>query len=351
MPISNRKVRIFYVIATIWGIVCLLLTERVSYAIFRSDGVAHLTGVWLVLSLGPIVPALWLWIMERSPWDRLFLVPVAAIGTFLFLAAITYSGSRYYRDDFNVVAFIAATWSVLACFNAWLLKGATRVDALNWKRTKPIPATSVVIDHDKYLRLLSDQEISGFPSIMRVQHHFAATLPECVPAFTDYGPIPDQDEMTEQLMHARKFMLGKVSCELTFLCAISFLERMCGPDFRYTKQYRSLVERMVEIDAVPEDGPFKGLSRKAVAVSDLDGVVSELDKHRERTLVRNGMRGPDSDVTIALAAMTLLVKEGLLQPNTEGEDFNSNFTRMVKGGMNKMRESFSRQKTEMRFPS
>ena len=350
MPIPNRKVRIFYAIFAIWGVASLLLTERVSYAVFGSGGVPHLVGTWLVLCLGPILPALWLWIMERSPWTRLFLVPVIVVGGFIALSAFNHGGSSYYSDSLQDVGFIAVMWSLAACFNAWLLKGAARVDALSWQRTKPVPATSVVIDHGKYLRLLDDQAVSGFPSVMRVRRHFAEALPERVPAFTDYGPVPGQNEMTEHLTHARKFMLEKISCELAFLCAVSFLERMCGPDFRYTKQYRTLVEQMVQIDAVPDEGPFKGLSTKAVTTADLEAVVNVLEDVREREATRSGKREPDSDVTIALSALSLLLREQLA-PQKQDEDFNSNFTRMIKGGMNKTRETFSRQKTEMGFQS
>lgn len=352
MPNSNRKIRIFYAITAMWSIACLLLTERVSYAFFKSDNVVYLVGVWLISSLFPAVSVLWLWIMERSPWDRKLLIPVAAMGVFFFIAffitAINPSG-RYFGGKIDDVAFVAGIWSTLAYFNAWLLEEVTSVDALNWKRIKPIPETSVTIDHDKYLRLLSNQELSGFPSVMRVQQHFSTTLPECIPAFTDYGPIPNQHIMNEELSHARTFMLSKVSCELTFLCAMSFLERMCGPDFQYTKQYQSLTKRMLEIDAVPDDGPFEGLSlsRKAITESDLEAVKGELEKRRESARVQAGSLGSDTDVTIALAAMTLLIKEGLLNPKDVGDDFNSDFTRMVKGGMNKIRETFSRQKTDI----
>ena len=347
MPVSNRNVRIFYAVISIWSVASLLMVERVSYTIFEEDGVTHLIGTWIILCLGPILPALWLWIMERSPWSRLFLIPVIVVGGFVALSAFNQSGSSYHSDSFQDVAYVAVIWSFGPCFNAWLLKGATRVDALSWKRTRSISATSVVIDHGKYLRLLDDQAASGFPSVMRVRRHFTEALPECVPAFADHGPVPGQNEMTEHLTHARKFMLEKISYELAFLCAVSFLERMCGPDFRYTKQYLSLVEQLTQIDAIPDERSFVGLSRKAVSTSDLEAVICNLEKQREKAVARNEGQELDSDVTIALAAMTLLIQEGLLQPNTKKEEFNSKFTRMIKGGMNKMRETFSRQKTDV----
>jgi len=348
MPVPDRKVRILYASLAIWSLASLLLTEKVSYAVFGSDSVPHLVGTWLILCLGPVLPVLWLWIMERSPWSGFFLVPVILIGGLIALPAFGYGGFRYYSDSLRNIGYVAVMWSLAACFNAWLLKGATRVDALSWQRTEQVPAKPVVIDHGKYLRLLDDQAVSGFPGVMRVRRHFLETLPECVPAFTNHDQAACHDEMAGRLAYARRFMLEKISCEFAFLCAVSFLERMCGPDFRYTKQYQSIVDQMVQIDAVDDEGPFPGLSRKAVTAAELEAVAKVLEDAREREAARRGKRTPDSDLTIALSALVLLLREQLA-PQKQDEEFNSHFTRMIKGGMNKMREMFSRQKTEINF--
>jgi hypothetical protein len=123
---------------------------------------------------------------------------------------------------------------------------------------------------------------------------------------------------------------------------MSYLERMCGPNFRHTKQYGSLVDWFVRMDAVSDEGPFEGLSAggmKAVTASDLEAVVSCLDEQRSRDVSRSGIRGPDSDVTVALAAVRLFARSHL--PLGEpGRDHHSDIARVVKGGMHIIRDTF-----------
>lgn len=246
-------------------------------------------------------------------------------------------------DDFW---FIPSGWWVIACFVAWILKGATRIDAVSWRRTAPVPTgVHVIIDHVKYLRLLDDQKISGFPNVMRVRAHFLAELPEIIKSFKDYGPVPDQEELTVSLSQARHFMMEKVSCEFAFLCAMSFFERMCGPDFRYTAQYKSLVDKMASIEVSSKDmNQFNGVSATAVVISDLEEVLSTLDRQRAEK-AKSGKNIHDDNVTISLVALHLLIKERLIKESTDYD--SEKFTRMIVGAMNKMRETFSRQSTQI----
>ena len=86
-----------------------------------------------------------------------------------------------------------------------------------------------LIDHGKYLRLLDDQAVAGFPSVMRVRTHFLERLPVVIAALKDYGPVPGERELSDQLSIAREFMVRKASCELAFLCAMAFFERRAAP--------------------------------------------------------------------------------------------------------------------------
>lgn len=342
MLIASRNVRIFYAVCAAWGVTSLLFTEKVSSSVLDADSPTCLTGTWIFLCLGPTLPALWLWIMERSPWTRSFLVPVTIIGGFTALAAFNNGGSRYYGNSSHDIGYIALVWTLTAYLNAWLSKGATQVGALRWQRTKTRSATSPVIDYNKYLRLLERQEVSSFANLMRVHRYFSNALPECIPAF---HLTLNQSKIDEHFAHARNFIIGKISCELTFFCAISFLERMCGQDFRYSRQYRPLVNRIVDIDATSFDGLLNGLSRKAVTKSDLDTILNELDKQRARARAQNRRLELDSDLTVTLTALAIVIKSGVILPTPTDDDFKSKFTQMIREGMNKTRETFSRQTT------
>ena len=72
-----------------------------------------------------------------------------------------------------------------------------------------------LIDHGKYLRLLDDQAVAGFPSVMRVRAHFLERLPVVIAALKDYGPVPGERELSDQLSIARG--------------AMAFFERRAAP--------------------------------------------------------------------------------------------------------------------------
>lgn len=344
MFLSSRKLRLFYLSTIAWSVLCLLFAGEIAYKVLGSDDLPQLAGTWLLLSAGPALPALWLWVMERSPWTLGFLAPTGLFG--LALSLLTFN-ERSLQD---ISPFILL-WSSLVIFNAKMLKSATSISMIAWKKTAPVARIPILIDHGMYLRLVDDQAIAGFPNVMRVRQHFIETIPEVIPSLREHEPIPTQVDLSSQLGHVKTFMIGKLSCEFAFLCALSFYERMCGPDFRLTKQYKSLLEEMIRIDAVPNEGHIEGLGEKAtkaVTIPELEMVASTLDEQRESDRARGGLSAKDTDVTISLAALRLLMKHQLWH-REENEEPNHEFPQTIKEGMNKIRESFSRQKTEIIF--
>ena len=338
--ITNRKVRIFYTIIVIWAVVSLIFSAQIGDALFQYDALVQTAGVLIVICSAPALPVLWIWISERSPWTFWLVAPVLLLGASATVAFVE-------ESNLEDLWFMPSGWLVVACFVAWLLKGVTRIDALSWRKTASVPISGTVsIDHGKYLRLLDDQTTSGFPNVMRVKAHFVSELPNTMKSFKDHGPVPDQEALTASLSQARQFMLEKVSCELAFLCAVSFFERMCGPDFRYTEQYKFLVNRMLSIEVFTRgQDQVLDIKTTAVVLADLEGVVSLLDRHRADRHAKSGQSSHDDNVTISIVALRLLIKERLIEEISEHDSVK--FTRMIGGGMNKMRETFSRQSTQV----
>jgi len=338
--VPKRTIRIYYVLIAAWSIASLIFAGQLASAL--EHGTAQFLATLLILIASPALPALWLWLMERSPWRWQFIVPVIMAGVVVAILLGGNSGKDLW--------FVPIVWSAVAGLGARLLKPASQITSVSWKQVvKTTPPTPVVIDHGKYIRLLDDQVIAGFPSVMRVRAHFAERLPVVIATLRDYGPVPGQQEFSDNLSVVREFMLGKAACELAFLCALTFFERMCGPDFRYTKQYQSLISHLTEIDAVADvkiwKGQFEDLSRKAATGADLTEIVKVIDRQKERDKAV-GRAAASDNVTIAICSLIVLVKRGLLT-NNDNQAANSDFTKMTTGAMNQMRETFARQMTQL----
>jgi hypothetical protein len=336
--VTNRAIRIYFTLIAVWFVTSLIFAGKLNSAF--DFGTPQFLACLLILTSSPALPILWLWLMERSPWQWQFLAPTILVGTV---------GTILLNDNnSDNVWFIPVTWSAVASLGARLLKPASRISSLSWKRAVISSALSpVAIDHGKYLRLLDDQAVAGFPSVMRVRAHFVGRLPIVIATLKDHGQVPEQRELSDQMSTIREFMVGKAACELAFLCAMAFFERMCGPDFRYTKQYQFLVTHLTEINGVAEEeswkAQFKELNGKAVTAADLTAVLTILDNQKERDKTADGVGRPDN-VMITLCALIVLVKTGLITRN-DNVVANSDFTKMTIGAMNQMRETFARQVT------
>jgi hypothetical protein len=338
--VTNRTIRIYFTLIAVWFIASLIFAGQLTSTF--DFGTPQFLANLLILISSPALPILWVWLMERSPWQWQFFAPTILVGV---VAAILLADS--YGE---ALWFIPVIWSAVASLSARLLKPASRISSLNWRQAvitqAPIP---IVIDHGKYLRLLDDQAVAGFPSVMRVRAHFVGRLPTAIASLKDNGPVPGQKELSEQMSTMREFMVGKASCELAFLCAMAFFERMCGPDFRHTKQYQLLVTQLTEIDGVAEveawKGQFKELSCKAVTAADLTAVLKILDSHKERDKTADGI-GRADNAMITLCALVVLVKAGLIN-RSDNVLANSDFTKMTIGAINQMRETFARQTTQL----
>lgn len=325
--VAKRTIRIYYTLAAAWFIISLVVAGQ--FASTFDYGTAQFLASLLILLASPALPVLWLWLMERSPWRWQFLVPVVLAG----VVATLLLSDGYGKD----LWFVPSAWSAVAALGARLLRPASQISSVGWKQAaKTAPPTAIAIDHGKYLRLLDDQAIAGFPSVMRVRAHFIDQLPVVIAVLKDYGPLSRDKELSDRLSIAREFMVGKASCELAFLCAMTFFERMCGPDFRYTKQYQSLIAHLTDIDAIADEeswrSQFRDLDRKAVTAADLAEVIKVIDRQKERDKAANGVGGADN-VTVALCALVVLVNDGLLT-STDNQAANPDFTRMTTGAMN-----------------
>ncbi len=338
--VSKRAIRIYYTLTAAWFIASLIVAGQ--FAATFDYGTAQFLASLLILLASPALPVLWLWLMERSPWRWQFLIPVVLAG----VVATLFLSDGYGKD----LWFVPIAWSAVAALGARLLRPASQISSVSWKQAvKTAPLTAIVIDHGKYLRLLDDQAVAGFPSVMRVRAHFIDQLPVVIAALKDHGPLPRDKELSDHLSITREFMIGKASCELAFLCAMAFFERMCGPDFRYTKQYQSLIAHLTDIDAIADEESWKSqfnhLNRKATTAADLAEVIRVIDRQKEDDRAANRAGGADN-VTIAVCALVLLVKDGLLTHN-DNQAANSDFTRMTTGAMNQIRETFARQTTKL----
>jgi hypothetical protein len=199
----------------------------------------------------------------------------------------------------------------------------------------PPTYTAPVIDHAKYLHLLDEQSVAGFPSVMRARKHFSERLESVIPVLRKDRAAAGQKDFENQVSDMRQFMLEKVSSELAFLCAMSFFERMCGSEFRHTPQCLSLVSHMEQIEFDQTDG----LTLRAVTSEDLDEVVKIIDAQRERQADERKKWSADN-VTIAICALRLLMASGV-PPDKDNVGPNSEFTRMTIGAMNIMRQTFA----------
>lgn len=195
--------------------------------------------------------------------------------------------------------------------------------------------TAPVIDHAKYLRLLDEQSIAGFPSVEQTRRHFSERLGSVIPTLRSDRTAAGQRDIDNRVADMRQFMLEKVSSELAFLCAMSFFERMCGSGFRHTPQYLSLISHMEQIEFDQSDG----LTLRPVTGENLDAVVEIIDAQRERQQDEKKKWSADN-VMAAICALRLLIASGLPLDKREFEP-NSEFTRMIIGAMNIMRQTFA----------
>lgn len=336
---KNITIRVFYTLLAGWFVAYLIFVGQLT-AIYHF-GTTQLLACLLILISSPALSVLWLWLMDRPPWNNEFLVAVILAGA-IFAAILSEHRGEY-------LWLIPIIWSAVAIISARIFRLVSRFSSLNWKQAVTTSApTPIVIDHGKYLRLLDDQAVGGFPSIMRVCAYFVERLPVAISALKDNGPVLNHEELSNQLSGMHKFLLGQLSCKLAFLCGMAFFERMCGPDFRYTRQYQLLIDHLTGLNAISVDawqGQFKEFTHKAITAAELSAIVEIIDNQKVRDKAKNREGGADN-VTITICSLKVLLSAGLID-SSENVSSNSDFIRMTLGGMTQMRETFTRQVTRL----
>ena len=63
--VPKRTIRIYYVLIAAWSIASLIFAGQLASAL--EHGTAQFLATLLILIASPALPALWLWLMERSP--------------------------------------------------------------------------------------------------------------------------------------------------------------------------------------------------------------------------------------------------------------------------------------------
>jgi hypothetical protein len=76
--VPKRTIRIYYALIAAWFIASLIFAGQLKAAL--DHGTPQFLANLLILLAGPTLPALWLWLMKRSPWRWQFLVPVIIAG-------------------------------------------------------------------------------------------------------------------------------------------------------------------------------------------------------------------------------------------------------------------------------
>lgn len=338
--------KLILTISLIWVFLSLFVATELHDEVFYNLNVLQASLLWALLAAAPFLPLAWSWLFEKSPWNKAFVIGVVGIGGVISLIAI---------DDKQTEGWftLPLLWAAVAGVNAYLLKDRTSISGLlslgKLAPAKPLATTGVEIDHIEYLRKLDDQIAIGLPSAMRVRHYFLEKLPETLATLNIPSSGPDSDRFTPDSPFTQpqiqSFMTEKLATELTFICTIAFLDRVCGPDFRYTKQYNSLRDFFLSIKTSERGLPAPAVRDELkmntiLSSSDLDDALKSLDH-----MVAKSPNEPSaSNVTFSLAGLRHIVLSGLVMKDQANED---EIGKMVYAGMVRSRDMFKNTTTKI----
>lgn len=299
--------------------------------------------LWVILSIAPLLPLLWIWLFETSPWQRIPIIGILLPGAVTSFIAF----NDRQTDDWFVLPIV---WSGLALISAYLLANKHSLkEVLVTEVKKPPSNRPIQIDHVHYLHHLDEQLSIRLPSVMRVRSYFLEEMPKVIFALArpEKAKRPLELPPNSPFFHEQiaSFMGAKLATELTYLCTIAFLDRVCGPDFRYTKQYRALKEFFLTLEtshdskALGSDDPNLKTDT-IVTASDLDAAISSLDSQTAKK--------PDdisvSNVTVSLAGLRHIILSGLVRKEQMNED---EIGKMVYAAMVRTSEMFRNRITTL----
>lgn len=335
--------KIYTLMVAIWASLSLFLTAELQDDIFYDFNSTQTALLWVILSIAPLLPLLWIWLFETSPWQRIPIIGILLSGAVASLIAF----NDRQTDDWFVLPIV---WSGVALISAYLLANKHSLkEVLGTDVKKPPSNRPIQIDHVHYLHQLDEQLSIGLPSVMRVRSYFLEEMPKVIFALAkpEKGQSPFEFPPNSPFSHEQivSFMGEKLATELTYLCTIAFLDRVCGPDFRYTKQYRALKDFFLALetshDAKPLGSNDPTLKMDTiVCASDLDAAISSLDSQTAKK--------PDdisaSNVTVSLAGLRHIILSGLVPKEQMNEGA---IGKMVYAAMVRTREMFRNRTTTL----
>lgn len=355
------NVNVFYLIMAAWAVLSLQLAYLIAGEIWGPESYSALPLVWPLLNSGPILPILWARKNKTSPVDRRFVLWTVAAGGLGAIVALRY--------EFIYTSLGLFCWMMLALTNALLLRdsyhkylpelpklsASDQVKLAALDQVEPgasdqiEPGETIFIAHEKYLHLLNAQAVAGFPSVTRLRAHFLAALPEVIPSLKDDGGLDSQHQTTREMARMRQFILEKLTCQLAYLCAVSFFDQACGPDFRYTKQYQALVDMLLQVKSTEQKvkGFIKRHGQKltVMTIDDIRQVENVLGQVRNYEAKKHGRQVLDSDVTITWAALTILIHKKFLPEKSDSET-QVKFLEMMHTGVRDVAQTFDRMSSE-----
>lgn len=156
--------KLILTISLIWVFFSLFVAEELLQRPFADLSDLQGSLLWIPLAAAPFLPFAWLWLVEKSPWNRIFMTLVVIVGGTVMLISL----NDWRTEEWVLIPIL---WTGVACGNAYILKERTSISGLfSWGKlatAKPIATTGVEIDHIGYLRKLDDQIAIGLPSAMR----------------------------------------------------------------------------------------------------------------------------------------------------------------------------------------
>lgn len=342
--------KLILIISLIWVFFSLFVAEELLQRPFADLSDLQASLLWVPLAAAPFLPFAWLWLVEKSPWNKIFMTLVVIVGGTIMLISL----NDWRTEEWVLIPIL---WTGVAAANAYVLKDRTRVTGLfaspinlsGLIKAKPPASTTtgVEIDHIRYLKKLDDQIAIGMASAMRVRQQFIEKLPEALVTLnlpssgTGSAQFTPDSPFTQPQIQS--FMTEKLATELTFICTMAFLDRVCGPDFRYTKQYDGLREFFLSIKTSEQGLPAPAIRDELkmntiLASSDLDDALKSLD----HVVAKSSDELSASNVTVSLAGLRHIVLSGLVMKDQMNDD---QIGKMVYAGMVRSRDMFKNTKT------
>ena len=328
-----KNVRIFTLVAITWILSSMAIAVNLSDELLGDDTGIYIFVTWVILAIAPCIPLIWIWVAEKSPWKDNWIF----LGFIILCSGFVYLGMSYdfHLNEFAIVPFF---WGGISILSSYLLRSKRSLKNLWAEKEQRL---SNQINHMVYLDLLDQQLNFGLPTVSRVREYLEHNLPEKVPSLAESNISPKVEEILPYGNIAREFMLEKVSAELTYICTTSFLDRMCGPDYRYTQQFQGVQKTFLDIKFSNPDGlPDKDMD-SLVSKEDLGKALEALERARKNQESKIG----DSNTTVAVAGTVHIMASGLV--SKEGFD-REDFATLMMAAMRMTREMFSRQKTSLR---